>query len=67
LYDLQTGTERLVSTTFGTSQGANAGSDLRTSSADGRFIVYRSSATDLLASPTTNNVPELYYSTKSAG
>jgi len=67
LYDLQARTEHLVTTAQGTSTGASANSDAPDISADGRFISYRSSATNLLANPTTNNVPELYLYDRIAG
>jgi hypothetical protein len=50
----------LVSSHFGTATGGNAASDWPEISADGRFIAYRSFATNLLAVPTSNTVPNLF-------
>jgi Tol biopolymer transport system component len=59
LYDLQTGTNRLVSQSFNSSGGANDNSDSPVLSADGRFVAYRSLATDLVPDDF-NNVPDLF-------
>ena len=58
LYDFQAGTNVLISRNPNTLQPANGASDSPTISADGRFIAYRSAATDLVAG-STNAVPQL--------
>lgn len=58
LYDFQAGTNRLISQNPNTLQPANGPSDSPAISADGRFIAYRSAATDLVAG-STNGIPEL--------
>jgi Tol biopolymer transport system component len=57
LYDFQVGTNLLISKNPNT-QPANGASDSPAISADGRFIAYRSAATDLMAG-STNGIPEL--------
>jgi Tol biopolymer transport system component len=49
----------MVSQSFLWSGAANGPSDSPTVSADGRFIAYRSSATDLVAG-ATNGLPNVY-------
>jgi Tol biopolymer transport system component len=58
LYDFQTGTNLLLSENPSTLQPANGNSDSPAISADGRFIAYRSAATDLVAG-STNGLPQL--------
>jgi len=58
LYDFQVGTNLLISKNPNTLQPANGASDSPAISADGRFIAYRSAATDLMAG-STNGIPEL--------
>jgi Tol biopolymer transport system component len=58
LYDFQMGTNLLISKNPNTLQPANGASDSPAISADGRFIAYRSAATDLVAG-STNGIPEL--------
>jgi Tol biopolymer transport system component len=60
LYDFATKSNLLVSARFGTATGGNAASDWPEISADGRFIAYRSFATNLLAVRTSNTVPSLF-------
>jgi hypothetical protein len=59
LYDLQAGTNLLVSQNFGTLATNNAGADAPNISPDGRYVVYRSFATNLVANDF-NNVPDLF-------
>jgi len=58
LYDFQAGTNVLISRNPNTLQPANGISDSPAISADGRFIAYRSAATDLVTG-STNGVPQL--------
>lgn len=58
LYDFQVGTNLLISQNPNTLQPANGASDSPAISADGRFIAYRSAATDLVAG-STNGILEL--------
>lgn len=60
LYDFQTQSNLIVSAAFGLTTGGNAVSDWPDISADGRFIAYRSSATNLLSTMTSNTVPNLF-------
>jgi Tol biopolymer transport system component len=59
LFDLQTSTNLLISNSYNTSSPANGGSDSPDISADGRFIAYRSVATDILPSDTIV-VPDIF-------
>lgn len=59
LYDLQTGTTLLVSRTASLSPPA-APSDSPDISADGRLVVYRSFATDIVPLAVTNGTPNLF-------
>lgn len=58
LYDFQAGTNLLISQNPNTLQPANGTSDSPAISADGRFIAYRSAATNLVAG-STNGISEL--------
>ena len=58
LYDFQMQSNQLISQNPTTLQPANGASDSPAISADGRFIAYRSAATDLVAG-STNGIPEL--------
>ena len=59
LYDFQTGTNLLVSQNFNSHAAANANSDSPAISPDGRFIAFRSFATNLV-SMDSNNVADLF-------
>jgi Tol biopolymer transport system component len=59
LYDLQAGTNLLVSQNFSSLAAANTNSDSPSISPDGRFIAYRSFATNLVAMDS-NNVADLF-------
>lgn len=58
LYDFQAGANILISRNPTTLQPGNGASDSPDISADGRFIAYRSAATDLVAGGT-NGIPQL--------
>ena len=58
LYDFQAGTSLLISGNPNTLQPANGASDSPDISPDGRFIAYRSAATDLVAG-SSNGLPQL--------
>jgi len=60
LYDFDTASNLLVSQSFDFIGGGNSDSDSPDISSDGRFVVYRSSATNLIAAPDTNGVPDLF-------
>jgi Tol biopolymer transport system component len=59
LYDFQAGTNFLVSTSFNSTDAANGPSDSPAISVDGRFVAYRSMATNIL-SGVTNGVPNIF-------
>jgi hypothetical protein len=66
LYDFQTGTNILVSRRFSPLGAGNARSDFPDLSADGRFVVYFSQASNLV--PGDNNgVPDLFLYDNSSG
>jgi Tol biopolymer transport system component len=67
LYDLQTQTRFLVSSRANSSVGANGNSESPELSPDGRFLTFRSVATDLLAAGAGNAVPELFLYDRVAG
>jgi Tol biopolymer transport system component len=67
LHDFTTQSNLLVSAVFGMATGGNAASDWPEINADGRFIAYRSFATNLLAIPTSNSVPNLYLYNRVSG
>ena len=60
LYDFQTQSNLLVSSAFGASVGGSGASDWPDISADGRFVAFRSFATNLLSTATSATVPNLY-------
>jgi len=60
LYDFEARTSKLVSKRFDGSTAGNGDSDSSDISADGRFVVYRSFATNLLAAPDTLGLPDLF-------
>jgi Tol biopolymer transport system component len=57
LYDIETSSNLVINANGGAP--ANDFSDSPDLSADGRFVVYRSMATNLTSSPDTNGVPDL--------
>jgi Tol biopolymer transport system component len=57
--DPQTGASLLVSHNLSSGPGS-ASSDSPDISADGRFVVFRSFASDIVSSPPTNGLPQLY-------
>jgi hypothetical protein len=59
LYDFQSGANLLVSQNL-SSDPASGSSDSPDISADGRFVIYRSSASDIVLLPETNGLPQLY-------
>jgi hypothetical protein len=59
LYDFQTQSNSLVSHAAGSAFAANNSSDSPDVSADGRFVVYRSAADNLVAGDT-NGVPDIF-------
>jgi Tol biopolymer transport system component len=59
LYDFQAGTNFLISRSFNSSNAANGPSDSPDISADGRFVVYRSAAADII-SGVSNGVPNIF-------
>jgi Tol biopolymer transport system component len=67
LYDFQAASNLLVSSAFGLNVGGSASSDSPDISADGRFVAYRSFATNLLAVNTSNAVPNLFLYDRLAG
>ncbi|MEJ0089285.1 MAG: hypothetical protein WDM80_06000 [Limisphaerales bacterium] len=60
LYDFQTRKQALVSTAANSILAANGISDSPDISADGRYVAYRSFATNLITGGTSNNVPDLF-------
>jgi Tol biopolymer transport system component len=60
LHDLAEGTKLLVSSAFGAVGGGNADSDSPDISPDGRFVAYRSLATNILPLAGANKVPQLF-------
>jgi hypothetical protein len=59
LYDFQSGTNLLISTSFNSSSAANTNSDSPTISPDGRFVAYRSFASNIVPGDS-NNVADLF-------
>lgn len=66
LFDVQAGTNLLISHKFSSSSPANAKSDSPDISADGRFIAYRSGATDILPADTIG-VPDIFLYDRQTG
>jgi len=66
LYDFQTGTNFLVSQAFNSSSAGNDGSDSPDISADGRFVVYRSAATNLVPGDS-NGLPDVFVNDRFTG
>jgi len=66
VYDFQAGTNVLVSQALNSSQPGNAGSDSPVISADGRFVAYRSAATNLVAG-VTSGMPNIYLYDRQTG
>jgi len=60
VYDFPDRTETLVSMANGTANGANANSDSPDISADGRYIAYRSFASNLVPGANSNGAPGLF-------
>jgi Tol biopolymer transport system component len=60
LYDFQAGSGLLVSSAAASGLGPNASSDSPDISADGRYVAYRSFATNILATGDSNNIPDLF-------
>jgi WD40 repeat protein len=66
LYDCQTGSNVLVSQAFNSTASANGASDSPAISADGRFVAYRSAASNLV--PNDNNgVPDIFLWDRTTG
>ena len=66
LYDSQTGTNLLVSQSYNSSAAGNGASDLPQISPDGRYVVYRSAASNLVPNDT-NGVPDLFLYDRTTG
>ncbi len=60
LYDFETRSSSLLTTASGSATGANGSSDSPDINADGRLVVYRSSASDLLPGLDAAGLPELF-------
>jgi Tol biopolymer transport system component len=67
LYDFLTQSNLRVSSAAASGSPGDAASDSPDISADGRFVAYRSSATNLLVPPTSNSVPNLFLYDRLAG
>jgi Tol biopolymer transport system component len=67
LYDFLTQSNLRVSSAATSGAPGNAASDSPDISADGRFVAYRSSATNLLVPPANNGVPNLFMYDRLAG
>lgn len=59
LYDFQTGTNLLVSRSYNSANAPNDGSDSPVISADGRYVAYRSFASDCVSNDL-NGAPDLF-------
>jgi WD40-like Beta Propeller Repeat len=66
LFNVQTGGSLLISHAYNSTNAASGSSDSPTISPDGRFIIYRSSATNLVAG-VTNGLPNLFVYDNSTG
>jgi Tol biopolymer transport system component len=66
LYDLEASLDTLVSTSFAVAGPSNDGSDSPVLSADGRFVAYRSLASDIVAGDT-NGVPDIFLYDRQTG
>jgi Tol biopolymer transport system component len=66
LYDFQTATNMLVSRSYISGGAAYGASDSPDISADGRFVAYRSAATDIVPGDT-NGVPDVFLYDRLAG
>jgi Tol biopolymer transport system component len=66
LYDFQFGTNSLISRSY-LGGAANGVSDSPDISADGRFVAFRSAATNLVGAPDTNDVPDLFLYDRTLG
>jgi hypothetical protein len=60
LFDVQSGTVTLVSLNYSGTGSANGASDSPALSGDGRFVVFRSFATDIVPAMANTNVPNLF-------
>jgi Tol biopolymer transport system component len=60
LYDFDARTKGLVSRSFDGTTGANADCDSPDITPDGRFVVFRSLATNLVSSTDTNGEPDIF-------
>ena len=60
IYDFQTGTSNLISQSFAGPNPGNADSDCPIISPDGRYIVYRSLATNLVAGTDNNRSANIF-------
>lgn len=60
LYDFHLRTQILISAAAGTGANASGNSDSPDISADGRFIVYRSAATNIVALTDSNSTPNIF-------
>lgn len=66
LYDGQSNTSLLVSKAYNSTSGGNGVSDSSAISADGRFVTFRSAATNIVAGDT-NGFPDLFVYDRLAG
>jgi Tol biopolymer transport system component len=60
LYDFDARTKGLISRSFDGTSGANADCDSPDITPDGRFVVFRSLATNLVSSPDSNGEPDIF-------
>jgi hypothetical protein len=66
IYDWRSDAKTLVSRAYNSISAANAASDVPTISADGRFVAYRSSASNIIPS-ATNGWPNLFLYDRTTG
>jgi hypothetical protein len=59
VYEIETGRTEVISQAYGFAQTANAASDAPAISADGRFVLFRSAATDLVPGDS-NKAPDIF-------